>query len=104
MVVELIPWSEASPPEEHALRERLARDGFDAFLWSDAPGARYSPHTHDHDESRWVVRGEITFGIDGRSYRLGPGDRLMLPQGTVHEAVAGADGATYWIGEREETG
>ena len=31
---------------------------------------------------------------------LAPGDRLMLPRGTVHTATAGPRGATYLIGER----
>ena len=36
----------------------------------------------------------------GSAYRLGPGDRLMLPRGTMHAATAGADGAAYLIGEK----
>jgi quercetin dioxygenase-like cupin family protein len=47
-----------------------------------------------------VIEGEIVFGADGRDYRLGPGDRLMLPAGTVHAAHAGDVGARYLIGER----
>ena len=54
----------------------------------------------DHDESLWVVGGEITFGIDGQAHRLGPGDRLMLPAGTIHTAHAGPHGARYLIGQR----
>jgi quercetin dioxygenase-like cupin family protein len=48
-----------------------------------------------------VVRGAIRFEIGGRSHELGPGDRLMLPGGTVHAALAGPDGATYLIGRRD---
>jgi quercetin dioxygenase-like cupin family protein len=44
--------------------------------------------------------GEIIFGAAGGEYRLGPGDRLMLPAGTVHTAHAGGRGALYLIGER----
>ena len=64
------------------------------------PDARYPPHAHDHDESIRVVSGEIAFGVEGQSWRLRPGDRLMLPAGTVHTAEAGPEGATYLIGER----
>ena len=66
----------------------------------DGLGAGYEQHTHEQDESLWVVAGEITFGAEGRELRLGAGDRLMLPAGTVHTAHAGADGATYLVGER----
>jgi quercetin dioxygenase-like cupin family protein len=100
MKLERIAWSGPGAPTEDALRRRLAADGFDAFSWEDGPDATYSPHSHDHDESLWVVDGDITFGADGAEFRLGCGDRLMLPRGTVHTARAGAQGARYLIGER----
>lgn len=82
------------------MRARLEADGFEAFAWSDGPGAHYEPHAHDHDESLWVVEGELTFGIGGRDHRLRSGDRLMLPAGTIHTADAGPAGARYLIGQR----
>jgi mannose-6-phosphate isomerase-like protein (cupin superfamily) len=101
MELERIPWTAAEPPAESALHDRLQRDGFsDVFHWHDAPGSDYSAHSHDHDESLWVLDGEITFGVGGHDFRLGTGDRLMLPAGTVHTARAGAAGATYLIGQR----
>ena len=101
MKLAVIPWDGAAPPAAADLRARLERDGFSPFAWTDGPRAHYTPHAHDHDESIWVVEGEITFGAEGRSLRLGPGDRLMLPAGTVHTADAGPAGATYLIGERD---
>jgi quercetin dioxygenase-like cupin family protein len=96
-----ILWSGDGAPQEAALRARLEREGFRVFTWRDAPGATYSAHSHDHDESLWVVEGQITFDAAGEQLRLGPGDRLMLPQGTTHTAQAGPRGATYLIGERD---
>lgn len=98
--LERIAWDEDASPTEAALRTRLVADGFEAWCWTDAPGAVYQPHSHDHDESLWVVAGEISFTIAGEIHRLGPGDRLQLPAGTVHAATAGPAGATYLIGER----
>ena len=95
-------WDGDRPPTERELRNRLAADGFHAYLWTDAPGAHYQPHTHEADESLWVLDGEMTFEVAGRSYRLGPGDRLALPAGTLHAATAGPAGATYLIGERAD--
>lgn len=99
MRLERIAWTEGAPPDEATARDRLAVDGFDAWAWTDSPGATYAPHRHEHDESLWVLAGEIAFVIDGETYRLGPGDRLRLPAGTVHAAEAGPAGATYLIGE-----
>jgi quercetin dioxygenase-like cupin family protein len=100
MRLERIAWTGPDAPTEAALRRRLQEEGFRVWAWTDAPGTRYAPHTHDHDESLWCVAGEITFGAEGQSLRLGPGDRLMLPRGTVHTALAGPAGATYLVGER----
>ena len=99
--LEVITWPVPDAPAEEALRAQLAREGFEAFEWTDPPGARYSAHSHDHDESIWLLCGRIVFGADGGELSLGPGDRLMLPAGTVHTARAGQVGATYLIGERK---
>jgi len=100
MRLERIAWREREVPTEDLLRGRLEADGFEAFCWRDEAGADYRPHSHDHDESLWVIEGEIVFGAGGEDYRLGPGDRLMLPGGTVHTARAGPSGARYLIGQR----
>ncbi len=100
MDLALVPWS-APPPTDAALRAELAAAGLEIFSWSDPPGATYTPHRHDHDETIVLVAGEMTFTIDGRDYTLGcPGDRLLLPAGTVHGARAGVAGATYLIASR----
>jgi quercetin dioxygenase-like cupin family protein len=98
--LERIPWSRPEAPVESSLRDALVRDGFDVFRWEDPPNARYAAHSHDHDESLWVLAGEIRFGADGADLRLRAGDRLMLPAGTVHTARTGDAGATYLIGQR----
>jgi quercetin dioxygenase-like cupin family protein len=99
MELERIPWPGPDRPAEAQLRASLVADGFGAWRWSDSPGATYEPHTHPSDESLWVIEGCIDFFVAGETYRLGPGDRLQLPAGTVHGAKAGPAGATYLIGE-----
>jgi len=99
MKLGVIPWNGGGNVGEDDLRQKLEDEGFDVFRWRDEAGADYQPHSHDHDESLWVLDGEIVFGASGREYRLKRGDRLMLPKGTVHTARAGRVGATYLIGE-----
>ena len=98
--LEVIRWAESSKPREGALRGRLESEGFDVLRWRDDAGAVYQPHAHDHDESLWVIRGEITFAVGDERHRLYPGDRLMLPKGTAHTAHTGADGCVYLIGQK----
>ncbi|MEA2627119.1 MAG: hypothetical protein QOD06_3164 [Candidatus Binatota bacterium] len=97
--IEVIPWAEDDPPTEEVLRRRLEDEGYNVFYWQDAPGADYAPHSHERDESLWLITGEMALAAAGKKYRLHPGDRLMLPKGTVHTAHAGAAGCVYLIGE-----
>ena len=104
MKLEVIPWNGGGSVLEDELRQALEDEGFDVFRWRDEAGVDYQPHSHDHDESLWVVDGEIVFGAGGREFRLKRGDRLMLPKGTVHTARAGGIGVTYLIGELHRPG
>ncbi len=99
MQVALVPWSGAAPPTAETLRAALAAGGLAVFAWSDGPRKTYAPHSHDHDETIVLVGGEMTFTIERRDFTLAhPGDRLLLPAGTVHGARTGAGGADYLIG------
>ena len=101
MKLRVARWEGPGAPTPEALRERLRAARCSAVEWSDPPGRAYEPHTHDHDEVIALVRGGITFDIDGADYPLAPGDVLFLPAGTVHAAQAHpAEGATYLFGTR----
>ncbi len=101
MDLEVVEWNDSQAPTEAELRARLESEGYQVFSWNDAAGTVYEPHRHEHDESLWIVSGQMTFGVAGDDYALGPGDRLMLPGGTVHSAVAGPQGAAYLVGQRD---
>jgi quercetin dioxygenase-like cupin family protein len=98
--LEVIRWTEPVKPREGTLRRRLEAEGFEVFRWRDDAGADYQPHTHDHDESLWVIQGEITFSVGDECYTLRAGDRLMLPKGMVHTAYTGVEGCLYFIGQK----
>jgi quercetin dioxygenase-like cupin family protein len=100
MKLERIPWQEVGAPAESVLRQRLEDEGYDVTMWRDRCNWSYEPHTHEHDESLWVVHGRLVLRVGGEDFDLGPGDRLMLPKEMVHTANAGPDGALYLIGSR----
>ena len=62
--------------------------------WSAAPGTPFANHVHAHDKVLFCVAGTITFAVGGEHWRMAPGDRLDLPAGTEHTALAGPDGVT----------
>ena len=84
------------------LMAKLEAETGGGYAWSNAPGDRYSAHSHDFEKVLYCVEGSITFNLeaDGQSVKLGPGDRLLLPPGTVHSAVVGERGCTCIEGHR----
>jgi quercetin dioxygenase-like cupin family protein len=61
-----------------------ATGGYEIFLQRGPEGSGPPPHSHPWDESFYVVRGEIAFGIDDDSKTASPGTLVHLPAGTVH--------------------
>ena len=93
-----------TPPKEiirlGQIEIRFLLDGDDTggrlsvFEFLVPPGARVpAPHYHEQvDEVAYGLEGVLTFTVDGRSARIGPGDRCFIPRGAVHHFVnAGAE-------------
>jgi len=45
-------------------------------------------HSHPHHQMVYVVRGQIRFKAEGKSWVLGAGDSLVVDGGVGHEAAA----------------
>ena len=82
--------------KSEAIRE-ISDAGWWPVSWRDAPGDVYEAHKHDADQTLYVVEGQIEFGVDNKTLRLNPGDKLELPAFKVHSAKA-PKGATYIVG------
>jgi quercetin dioxygenase-like cupin family protein len=61
-----------------------ATEGYEIFLQRGAEGSGPPPHSHPWDESFYVIRGQIDFGIGADSTTASPGTLVHLPTGTVH--------------------
>ena len=81
---------------------RLRSEATGCYSWSNGAGDRYAPHSHGYEKVLYCVDGSITFTLeaDGRRLLLRPGDRMVVPAGTVHSAVVGATGCTCIEGRR----
>ncbi len=43
------------------------------------------PHSHQHyDETVYGIEGVLTFTLDGKTVRIGPGESCFIPRGAVH--------------------
>ena len=61
-----------------------ATGGYEIFLQRGPEGSGPPPHSHDWDESFFVTKGEIDFGIGEKTMTALPGTLVHLPAGTVH--------------------
>jgi len=69
-----------------------ATQGYEVFLQRGPEGSGPPPHTHPWDESFFVTKGQIDFGIDAESMTATLGTFVHLPAGTVHWFRFGAGG------------
>jgi quercetin dioxygenase-like cupin family protein len=61
-----------------------ATQGYEIFLQDGPQGSGPPPHSHPWDESFYVIRGEIEFGMNAAAMTGGPGTLVHVPAGTVH--------------------
>ncbi len=59
-------------------------EGYEVFLQRGPEGSGPPPHSHPWDESFFVTKGRIDFGIGPESTTALPGTLVHLPAGTVH--------------------
>lgn len=48
------------------------------------PGQESVPHVHKGVDIMFIMKGEGTATVDGKKRRVGPGDAILNPPGTLH--------------------
>src|SRR5215467_8416352 len=66
---------------------------YEVFLQRGPEGSGPPPHSHPWDESFFVLKGQIDFGIGAETATASPGTLVHLPAGTVHWFRFGRGGA-----------
>jgi quercetin dioxygenase-like cupin family protein len=90
-----ISWESVDPPTEDEVREIMTGEGLSPERWMVGDGYRFPVHEHDYHKVVYCVDGSIwfTFPDDPDNViELEPGDRLDLPAGVRHGALAGMEG------------
>jgi len=88
-----------------ATRKVLAHDKnmmvVEVTFEKDADGA---PHNHIHEQSSYVVFGEILFRMDGEEHKMGPGDSVYIPSSVPHclKALTPAVVLDFFTPERKD--
>ena len=58
--------------------------GYEVFLQRGAAGTGPPPHSHDWDETFYVTKGEIEFGLGDDTSVARPGTLVHVPAGATH--------------------
>lgn len=62
-------------------------DDFKIFSLSDNRAIQYNFHYHDFHKILLFIKGNVTYHIEGKAYRLEPYDIVLVPSGDVHKPV-----------------
>jgi quercetin dioxygenase-like cupin family protein len=94
MELKITPWNKDETPTEEELRNQLVKQELKVYHWSSPPEGVFASHTHGYHKVLLILKGSIKFDLPTRhkSFNLSPGDRLDLPAGIRHSAVAGEQG------------
>jgi quercetin dioxygenase-like cupin family protein len=66
------------------LASKEATHGYEVFFQDGPDGSGPPPHSHPWDETFYLIRGDIEFGIDEKSMTAKPGTLVHLPAETAH--------------------
>lgn len=81
-----------APPARAELEERFRAERLSPRAWANAPGDRYSAHSHPYHKVLYCLSGSIVFHTADGDIELHPGDRLEVEAGTEHSATVGPAG------------
>jgi quercetin dioxygenase-like cupin family protein len=66
------------------LASKDATQSYEIFLQAGVEGSGPPPHSHDWDESFYVVKGQVEIKYGDETILATPGTFVHLPSGTVH--------------------
>jgi len=74
------------------LASNASTQGYEIFLQQGDYGTGPPPHSHDWDESFYIVKGNVDISYGDRTITAMPGTFVHLPAGTIHSFRFGAGG------------
>lgn len=74
------------------LASNVVTQGYEVFLQQGEEGSGPPPHSHDWDESFYIIRGTVEIGYDEQAITAVAGTFVHVPAGTVHYFRFGSGG------------
>ena len=92
----LVGFSRFADLPEQQISEKISRrilsgDQGMVVWWSIGAGAHVEPHSHANEQIVWMLKGRMEFRLGSEQRVCGPGDVVVIPGDTEHEAWFGED-------------
>ncbi len=68
-------------------RQKMARNTFEVYRYRNENVKEVALHHHDFYEIYFLISGNVSYNIESRSYRLSPGDVLLMNPQELHQPV-----------------
>jgi quercetin dioxygenase-like cupin family protein len=89
----------SNPISEAKIVKNMKKEGFDSIFISDNPGFVYKKHQHSETKLLVCLEGSMIVEVDNKKYNFEPGDKSIIPGNTLHSAIVGDKGCTFfWTG------
>ena len=71
--------------QDFTFRQHMIRGDFEYYHYRDEPSLEVEYHNHDFFEIYIFLSGKVTYVIEGKSYRLRPGDIILVNNRELHK-------------------
>ncbi|MBE6926116.1 MAG: helix-turn-helix domain-containing protein [Ruminococcaceae bacterium] len=72
-------------------RQSMKNKQFEVFHYRERSPGNMEVHHHEFFEIYFLLGGEVSFRVEGRSYTLKPGDMLLINPQELHQALVDRD-------------
>ena len=76
-------------------RQKMSRNTFEIFHYKDGSMQEVTLHHHDFYEVYFFLSGNVSYNIESFSYRLSPGDILLISPHELHQPIVSPEKQHY---------
>ncbi len=85
----------ASRTHSFTSRQKMRKNTFEVFHYRDESMQEVALHHHDFYEVYFFLSGNVSYNIESRSYRLSPGDVLLISPHELHQPIFSPEKQNY---------
>ncbi len=76
-------------------RQKMTKNTFEIYHYKDSAPREVALHHHDFYEVYYFLSGSVSYNVETRSYRLSPGDLLLISPQELHQPVFSPENQEY---------